>query len=48
MAIKNPFVHKKLASITKTSGALATEFCSNTSIHGLKYIVEEESHWFER
>ena len=32
----------------KTTGRVFEQFCQSSSIHGVKYIVDEESHWLER
>lgn len=37
-----------IISLCQTIGAVLKDFCSNTSIHGIRYFAERKRHWSER
>ncbi|KAI9565143.1 putative amiloride-sensitive sodium channel [Daphnia sinensis] len=39
---------RQISIQSQKAGKAVKEFCDTTSIHGLKYITEEKSHWLKR
>ncbi|KAI9552641.1 putative amiloride-sensitive sodium channel [Daphnia sinensis] len=46
--MSSPQISIKSPKACQKAGKMLKEFCDTTSIHGLKYITEENSHWLKR